>query len=59
MERIVIPRTQESEAGGLRHSRSGLERWLRTLAALGEDLGLIPSTQMAVHKNLQLQLWEI
>ena len=33
--------------------------WLRALAALVEDLELIPSTHMVAHNCLQLQLWGI
>ena len=32
---------------------------LRALAALAEDLDLIPSTHMVVHNHLQLQFQEI
>ena len=34
-------------------------QWLRALAALPEDPGLIPSTHITAHNFLQLQVWEI
>lgn len=34
-------------------------QWLRVLAALGEDLGSIPSPQMAAHDHRQLQFQKV
>lgn len=34
-------------------------QWLRELAALGEDLGLVPSTHMMAHDHPELQLHRI
>jgi hypothetical protein len=32
-----------------------MAQWLRTLAALTEDLGLVPSAHMVVYNHLKLQ----
>ena len=37
----------------------GLERCLSCLAALAEDLGLVPSSHVMAHNHPQLQLQEI
>jgi hypothetical protein len=36
-----------------------MAQWLRALALLPEDSGLIPSTHMMAHNHLQLQFQEI
>jgi hypothetical protein len=37
----------------------GLAQWLRALAVLPEDPGLIPSTHMVAYNHLQLQFQEV
>jgi hypothetical protein len=45
-------RKDGEEGGENEEDKEGLERWLRPLAVLQQDQGLIPSTHMVAHKHL-------